>query len=412
MTEKAEQTEEMENMRRETDWASLKSIYNSSLFCSLGFFYVAFILPIMAVTMEADAIQVGMIFASFTLGIAVFSPLAGRIVKRKRRRQAIFAGALFRSLSYIGMAMAIYLGLVDLLILNSLVWGCGAAFYYVGSDAEISERAINENRAEAFGRREAANARGSIIGAFTGFSLLIIFNGIVPFLFFAATSLLGGVIVLASRVPPIEHEALVRSQDRQAAIAVGIVALVIAAAIDAFGMSLLAPFVELFILERFTTDIVLIALIYLPPGIIISFVSGPIGRYADKANKIHVIAFASLIGFATNIMLVIALDLWWIAAIFIVQTVVGTAGHTVMSSVFGTAYEGKADEGFGHFRGVLAFARFIAPIVGGMMWVSLNPAAPFVMVGIMELLLVPVYYVGMKRYQQALLQQATELENE
>jgi hypothetical protein len=61
------------------------------------------------------------------------------------------------------------------------------------------------------------------------------------------------------------------------------------------------------------------------------------------------------------------------------------------------------NERFGHFRGVLAFARFIAPIVGGMMWVSLNPAAPFVMVGIMELLLVPVYYVGMKRYQQALL---------
>jgi len=44
-------------------------------------------------------------------------------------------------------------------------------------------------------------------------------------------------------------------------------------------------------------------------------------------------------------MLVFAPDLWWTAAIFIVQTVVGTAGHTVMSSVFGTAYEGKADEG-------------------------------------------------------------------
>ncbi len=83
-----------------------------------------------------------------------------------------------------------------------------------------------------------------------------------------------------------------------------------------------------------------------------------------------------------------------------------------MSSVFGTAYEGKADEGFRHFRGVLTFARFVASIMGRMMWVSVNPAAPFVMVGIMELLLVPVYYVDMKRYQQALFQQATELENE
>ena len=64
----------------------------------------------------------------------------------------------------------------------------------------------------------------------------------------------------------------------------------------------------------------------------------------------------------------------------------------------------------GEFRGVLAFARFVAPIVGGMMWVSLNPAAPFVMVGIMELLLVPVYYVSMKQYQQALLARIHETE--
>ena len=61
---------------------------------------------------------------------------------------------------------------------------------------------------------------------------------------------------------------------------------------------------------------------------------------------------------------------------------------------------------------IMAFVGFVAPIMGGMMWVSLNPAAPFVMVGIMELLLVPVYYIGMKRYQQALFEQAAELKNE
>ncbi len=77
---------------------------------------------------------------------------------------------------------------------------------------------------------------------------------------------------------------------------------------------------------------------------------------------------------------------------------------------FGVQLCATYNERFGHFRGVLAFARFIAPIVGGMMWVSLNPAAPFLMVGIMELLLVPVYYVGMKRYQQALLARSQKTE--
>jgi predicted MFS family arabinose efflux permease len=306
------------------------------------------------------------------------------------------------------MAAGVWFGIIDLLIINSLIWGCGAAFYWVGSDAEISERVLGENRAEAFGRREAASAQGSVFGAFIGFFLLFEFQEVVPFLFFAAMNIIGGVIVLTPRVKPIKREKPTLSKDFQAAIAVGVVALVIAAAIDAFGMALLAPFVELFILERFTNDIILVALVYLPPGIISSIVSGQVGRYADKSNKVMIVAFASFVGFLTNVFLVLAPNIIWLAVIFSVQNVIGVAGHTVMASVFGTAYEGRAEEGFGLFGGVLAFARFIAPIIGGMIWITVNPAAPFLLVGSTELLLVPVYYLGMKKYQAALNEKAIE----
>ncbi|MHA1864504.1 MAG: MFS transporter, partial [Candidatus Thorarchaeota archaeon] len=144
----------IDDVSQSSDWRSLSSVYNSAFFCSLGFFVVSFLIPIIAYgSMGASATEVALIFSMLTLGVAVFSPVAGKIAKRGRRRKSIFAGTVIRALAYTGMAIAVFLGNKYILILNSLIWGLGAAFYRVGSDAEISERVLQENRAEAFGRR-------------------------------------------------------------------------------------------------------------------------------------------------------------------------------------------------------------------------------------------------------------------
>jgi MFS family permease len=308
------------------------------------------------------------------------------------------------------MAIGVWIGSVILLTLNSLIWGMGAAFYWVGSNAEISERVYQHNRSEAFGRREAMTARGSVVGAIVGFSLLTVDGtGAMSFIFFAAMNAIGGFIVLG-RFPPLRTGTPTQIPLKMENIlAFGIAALVIAAAIDAFGMSLLSPFVELFIIHRMNTGfnydtIMTVAMIYLPPGIVSSFLSGHVGRYADKANKVIIVAAASLVGSITNIMLVIAPDLWWIAVIFMVQNIVGVAGYTVLASVFGTAYEGHAEEGFGWFGGILGLARFSGPIIGGLLWEGIDPTAPFILIATMEILLVPIYYFGMRRYQKLLAQ--------
>jgi MFS family permease len=393
-----------------SDWKSLKSVYNSAFFCSLGFFFVGFIIPIIAYGyLAASAVEVAFIFALLTLGSALFSPVAGRIAKAGRRRPIIAAGAWARSFSYIGMAIGVWMSSVLFLTLNSLIWGMGAAFYWVGSDAEISERVYHHNRSEAFGRREAMTSRGSVIGAFVGFSLLMLVDISAPFIFFALMNAIGGFIVLG-KYPPFRSEtSSTTTLKMENILAFGIAALVIAAAIDAFGMSLLSPFVELLIIYRMETgfsfdSIMMVAMIYLPPGIVSSILSGHVGRYADKANKVTLVAAASFVGSVTNIMLVIAPNLWWIAIIFMIQNVVGIAGYFVLASVFGTAYEGHAEEGFGWFGGILGVARFSGPIIGGLLWEGIDPTAPFILIATMELLLVPIYYFGMRRYQKLLIQ--------
>ena len=59
-----------------SDWKALTSVYTSAFFCSLGFFVVSFLIPIIAYGyMDASAIEVALVFSLLTLGSAMFSPI-------------------------------------------------------------------------------------------------------------------------------------------------------------------------------------------------------------------------------------------------------------------------------------------------------------------------------------------------
>lgn len=409
---KLEELREMlEDTPQTSDWRVLKSVYDSAFFCSLGFFVVRFLIPIIAYgSMGASATEVALIFSLLTLGAAIFSPVAGRFAKRGRRRESIFLGALIRAIAYLGMAASILLVNLLMLILNSLIWGLGAAFYRVGSDAEISERVLRENRAEAFGRRQAVNGRGSVIGAFVGFTVLFSFEGnaFPVFILYAAANLIGGILVIRKR-PPLEKlsEPTMVSMVKNG-IGIGIAALVLAAAIDTFISALLAPFVELYILEVFTTDILLVALVYLPGGILAGILGGYVGRFADHKSKVGIVSTAVIVGAISTLGLVFIptlvqapFDLILVATLFSISSVTAMTAYTVMSSVFGTAYEGRASEGFGLFESAMGFSRFTAPLVGGILWDFLDPTAPFILVGLSGFILVPIYVYGMRKYEKA-----------
>lgn len=404
----------MEEPPPKSDWASLRSVYNSATLCSLGFFMVGFLIPIIVLLiLDGSPTQLGLVFAMLTLGSAIFSPVAGRIAKQGRRRLTVFIGAIVRALSYIGMAAAILLLDINLLILNSLTWGLGAAFYKVGMDAEISERVLPQNRSEAFGRRSAANGRGSTFGAFLAFGIISSFSdtmvGIMAVLLvFAASNVLGGLVIVTDKRPIEKPPEKDKAQLLREAIGVSIAALVVAAALDTFITALLSPFVEAYILQVFTSDILLVSLIYLPGGLISAFLGGTMGRFADHSSKIGVVSAAVLMGAISTLGLVFIpqilgepFNLISIGVLFAIGSATATMAFTVMSAVFGTAYEGRAEEGFGLYEAAIGFAQFSAPIIGGLLWEGVSPEAPFLLVGLSGFILIPIYVYGMKKYESA-----------
>ncbi|MHA2193362.1 MAG: MFS transporter [Candidatus Thorarchaeota archaeon] len=395
-----------------SDWAALKSVYYSAIFCSLGFFLVRFLIPIIAYTlMGVSATEVALVFSMLTLGTAAFSPVAGKAAKRGRRRESIALGASVRAIAYFGMTAAIILNSIELLVVNSLVWGLGAAFYRVGSDAEISERVIRDNRAEAFGRRESFSATGSVVGAFAGFTIMYSIGLEAVFLFFAVMNILGGLVVIRHRPPLEPQKEITLLPSVRKAVGAGIVALVIAASLDTFIAALLSPFVEIFILHNYPgLDFFVLALVYLPAGIISGLFGAPLGKYADKRNKVRIVSVAVFVGAIGMLILAfvpVIFPVAWngllaIAILFTIGSVAGVMAYTVMSSVLGTAYEGRAGEGFGMFEAAMGLSRFSAPLVGGLLWDFIDPVVPFLFVGLSGFLLIPIYIHGMRQYEQAI----------
>ncbi|MBD3405718.1 MAG: hypothetical protein GF411_06255 [Candidatus Lokiarchaeota archaeon] len=58
-----------------------------------------------------------------------------------------------------------------------------------------------------------------------------------------------------------------------------------------------------------------------------------------------------------------------IAILFTIEGIAATSAYTVMTAILGTAYEGRAGEGFGTFEAIVEMARFLGPIVGGLAWI-------------------------------------------
>jgi MFS family permease len=139
---------------------------------------------------------------------------------------------------------------------------------------------------------------------------------------------------------------------------------------------------------------------------------GYVGRFADHANKVGIVSVAVIIGAISTLGLVFIptmvgppYDIAIVAVLFAIGSVVAIMAYTVMSSVFGTAYEGRASEGFGLFEAAMGFSRFSAPLVGGLLWDFLDPTAPFILVGLSGFILVPIYVYGMRKYEQAVAEQ-------
>ena len=336
------------NTSRYTD--DFNSMIRIAILNSLGFFFLGFFVPIIArINMNASGTQIGWITSSLTIGYLLSSTFVGILTDRiKKRRILIFIGSIGRGTSYFIIYLGIIINSLSILWIGWAILGFGAGFFWIPFDTIVSEKSNKDHRAHAFGKRDAANATGQLIGALFGFGLLLIIgfftNNIallyIVILFYGIANYYSGFMFLKKIDESIKFASVQIENEEQEekikfrrlltkAMLLGIIILFSLVLISSINANLWRPFINIYILETISDNIDVVIFIYLPAGILATLLSPKIGEIVDKFNPRIGIIITSLLGALMTWLLINTTILWIFAIIVMMDLAIGMASGLI-----------------------------------------------------------------------------------
>ncbi|MFX1250304.1 MAG: MFS transporter [Promethearchaeota archaeon] len=398
--------------------SNLRALVTKVRFNSLGFFFISFIIPIIAyLDFGVDALQMGMLFSLQIVGATISGPLIGLLAdRRKLRAKLIFIGSVGRLLAYVLLYLSIIFQGYWLMAISTFSLGFAAGFFWSPLRAIISDATEYQYRSEAFGILSQQTGMGTFYGALVGFTILITANeaslgpewAYVGLLVFGLANVYAGIQILriTPRVPLIDiseqKEMLPRVKDEikeysttslRTNLVVAFVIFLVILFVESIIGSLIAPFVELFILANITEDIITVAWLYAPAGFISMLVAPKLGEIADKVRPRYWLSLTSILGALTTWLLINTTEPILIALLFIIDTTVVASAGLVLSKILSNVSKNRRGsifglQGFSENTGLIA-----GPLVGGILWEGVNYRAPFLLSIGVELVISVVYFL-------------------
>jgi MFS family permease len=382
---------------------------------SLGFFFLEFlIIYVASQRLDISGVQLGLIFSVIVIGNLTSMFFAGILTDRiKSRTKLILFGSFGRGVSYFILYFALILNSLLGLGIGAFTLGFFAGFFWIPFDTLIAEKSSKDHRSYAFGKKSSATGKGTLIGAIIGFILFIWMLNITdnPFLIyislpiFAFANFYAGIQFNRKVDESIKFlDDTIKANNTQIKknrrfeipkiLFVGIFFLLVVLFLSNVNGSLAKPFLNLYLLEVIENNALLVTLAWLPSGIISMLLAPKLGKYVDKIHPSVGITITSITGSIVTLLLINTTNIWVFAILLIFDvTIVNTA-----SLVFDNLLSRITLENRGKIMGIrsvfVSIGNIIGPILGGIAWDYLGPTAPFLISIIVEISLIPLYWVA------------------
>ena len=347
----------------------------------VGFGIVVPILGRYAERFGASGLEVGLLFASFSLAQLVFAPLLGRLSDRIGRKPVIM-------ISLLGTAVGSFVtgaaGALWVLFLGRILDGASGASVAVAQGA-VTDLAPPSERPRLLGLLGAAFGVGFVVGPALG-GLASLGGEHIPF-FVAGTVALINAIVAWRRLPetrPADVRQAARDaakSDTQAKVRLWGLAVAGFSAIVAFSgfeatFSLLAG-------DRFRLTEGGVAAIFVGVGVVLVAVQGglirPINAKLGTQRSLQV----GLVLNSAGLIVLSAAENWTLLIVALALLTVGQGLVTpnLSSLVSGRVPDHRRGEALGFQQGVNAFGRVAGPAIAGVLYDHVSIGSPYLVGG-------------------------------
>ncbi len=308
--------------------SATNSSYLTAIFLgSTSFIFLNFGLPVRADDLGISAVGIGGMYAVFTGTMLLIRPLVGYCLDHFGRRWFFTIAFVFYGLAMLAFAQST--DIADFYFARFLQ-GIGASLMWVSARTIVADMNASEERGRAMGRLTTTSVRGSMIGAFYGFTLL----GFMPlqaawmwafsgYALMALLALLWSLLNVQETVEksPMDAHALPGNWWSRLPQSDQLRRIFIVVFLSAFASALIEPVYLIYLKNKFEVSTITMALVFLPSGLVFAFLPQYSGRWSDRFGRAPIIALGVAFAGLVSISLPFWPGLGFVAASYILFSV-------------------------------------------------------------------------------------------
>jgi len=347
----------------------------------VGFGIVVPILGRYAERFGANGLQVGLMFASFSIAQMVFAPILGRISDKVGRKPVIV-------FSLIGTAVGSFVtgaaGALWVLFLGRILDGASGASVAVAQGA-VADIAPPEQRARLMGMMGAAFGIGFVVGPALG-GLAALGGPHVPFYLagsIAAVNAVAAMIRLPETKPDTSH--ITEKHQRGSALSPALKRFALVGFLSMLGFAGFEATFSIWGQKQFGFTEGSASIVFVFVGVtLVAVQGGLIGPLTEKLGSRKLLRIGlSLVAVG---LLLLGITTTWpmlFVALFLLSLGQGVSGPSGGALVAELAPVERRGEAIGYQQSTAAFGRVAGPVMAGALFDHVGISAPFLVSGIL-----------------------------
>jgi MFS family permease len=161
--------------------------------------------------------------------------------------------------------------------------------------------------------------------------------------------------------------------------------------------SLAYPFFQVYLIEELKViNPTLVMLIYFPSQIFSLLLAPKLGKIAYKINPIIGVVFVSGLGALVTGLIINSTSGLMFGLILLFDSTFAWGGNLILQNVLSRISKIHRGKIFGLAQWLSLFGAVLGPILGGFVWDTFGPTAPFVISIFIELSVIPLYAIAIK----------------